>query len=90
MAQQADEEERHASAKPVYGDLEVVGTVVAAGNPLLIATDQGDFAVSSLTTTGNRWAMEDKTVKVTATLLPGVEREDGYQVIDVLEITPIE
>ena len=79
-----------ASATPLLGDVEMVGTVVASGNELLIATNEGNFAVSSLLTPVDLSGMEGKTVKVTATLIPGVEREDGSQVIEILKISTIE
>ncbi|MBC2710247.1 MAG: hypothetical protein HGJ94_04375 [Desulfosarcina sp.] len=90
MAQESTEAEKGGSPQLASGALEIVGTVVTAGNEILITTDEGDYAVSSQPIVGNLKGMAGKTVKVTATLVTGVEREDGYRVIDVIEITEIE
>jgi hypothetical protein len=90
MAQQATEAQQGESAQLASQNLEIVGTVAKTGDEVVIMTDDGTYAVATPSRVDNLDDMGGKVVKVTAALVPGVEREDGYQVIDVIQISAME
>lgn len=90
MAQQATEPQQGDSEQMASQNLEIVGTVAKTGDEVVIMTDDGTYAVVTPSRVDNLDDMGGKVVKVTATLVPDVERDDGYQVIDVIQISAVE